>query len=76
MAAKPLPFFGSELSNHSASKAEVPQQLTEQEVELERLYAVLSAVSYLANEKGIKHEVAVKELSPTYNSTPMAAGGN
>ncbi len=69
-----LPFFGAELSNHSAGKKEVPQEVTAKEIELERLYAVLSSISYLALEKGIKNEITdIPAMVPSYNSTPIAA---
>jgi len=74
MSAKPMPFFGVELSNHSAGKTDVPQTLSPKEIELERLYAVLSAISYMALEKGIKNEIAeIPAMVTSYNSTPMAA---
>ena len=73
--AKPLTFWGTELTQHSAVKhgeGELPA-LSEKEVELERLYAVLAAMSYLANSKAVKKNLdEIPALVPSYNSTPMA----
>jgi len=72
--AKPIPFFGAEMTQHSAHKINNDQlpELSQKEIELNRLYAVLNAVSYIANDKGVKTEVSV---GPSYNSTPLAASG-
>jgi hypothetical protein len=78
MAAKPIPFFGAEMTQHSAVKLNGDQlpELNAKEVELQRLYAVLSAVSYMANEKSVKHDISsIPALVPSYNSTPLAASG-
>lgn len=51
---KPMTFFGAELTQHSAQKIKAGKQLpnlSDKEIEMERLYAVLNAVSYIANEK-------------------------
>lgn len=68
----PVTFFGAELTQHSAHKldgASLPD-LSPKEIELQRLYAVLSAVSYLANQKAIKNEIsAIPAMVPSYNST-------
>jgi hypothetical protein len=58
-AATPMTFFGANLTNHSSGKMwgdDLPE-LDNKEKELERLYAVLSAMSYLANEKAVKRPV-------------------
>ena len=64
------------LTEHSAVKqgGALPE-LTGKEVELRRLYAVLSAISYLANQKAIKREISVPSMTPSYNSTPQPASG-
>jgi hypothetical protein len=51
---KPMTFFGAELTQHSAQKMKAGCQLpnlSDKEIEMERLYAVMNAVSYIANEK-------------------------
>jgi hypothetical protein len=77
-AAQPHPvtFWGTELTEQSAYKqngSPLPD-LTPKEIELRRLYAVLSAVCYLANQKAIKKEVTdIPAMAPSYNSTPQPA---
>ena len=79
-AATPIAFFGAKLTNHSSAKnvdveSGLPE-LDDKEKELERLYAVLSAISYLANEKAVKNPVdSIPAMVASYSSTPQAASG-
>jgi len=76
MTATPVPmaFFGAELAQHSAGKGDLGD-LSDKEKELERLYAVLNAASYLANEKAVKRPVDHIPQMVNYNQTPQAANG-